>query len=235
VADPGRILAVLFDAVGTLILLREPVGETYARVARRHGVQLPASRLDDAFARVLAAAPPNVHPGVPPADVAERERGWWRARVRETFRAADGMARFDDFEACFAELWRHYAGAEAWRLAPGAREGLEAFAARGLRLGVLSNFDRRLPGILRELGLDAYFDVVTLPADAGAAKPAPAIFAAALTRLGVPAERTLYVGDHAEQDVAGAAGAGLLVLDVGTLPDLATLPKALDRLERELA
>jgi putative hydrolase of the HAD superfamily len=235
VAESGRILAVLFDAVGTLILLREPVGATYGRIAGRHGVALPASRLDDAFARVLAAAAPNVHPGVPRAEVAERERGWWRARVRETFRAADGMARFDDFEGCFAELWRHYAGAEAWRLAPGAREGLDALAARGLRLGVLSNFDQRLPGILRELGLDAYFDVVTLPADAGAPKPERAIFAAALARLGVPAERALYVGDHAQQDVAGAVHAGLRALDVTTLPDLRALPKAIDRLEREIA
>jgi putative hydrolase of the HAD superfamily len=235
VADSGRILAILFDAVGTLILLREPVGATYARSAARRGVRLPASRLDDAFARVLAAAGPNVHPGVPRAEVAERERAWWRARVRETFRAADGMARFDDFEACFAELWQHYAGAEAWRLAPGAREGLEALAARGLRLGVLSNFDQRLPGILRALDLEAYFDAVTLPADAGAAKPAPAIFAVALARLGVPADRALYVGDHAEQDLAAAAGAGLHALDVGTLPDLGALPKALDRLEGELS
>lgn len=225
---------MLFDAAGTLILLREPVGATYARIAHAHGVELPPSRLEDAFARVLAAAPPNVHPGRAPVEAAARERDWWRARVRETFRAADGMARFADFEACFAELWLHYAGAEAWRLAPGAREGLEALAARGLRLGVLSNFDQRLPGILRELGLAAYFAGVTLPADAGAAKPEPAIFAAALRRLGVPAERALYVGDHADRDVAGARAAGLAALDVGSLPDLRALPKALDRLEEEI-
>ena len=227
-----RIQAVLFDAVGTLILLREPVGATYARVARDHGVRLPAARLGDAFARVLASAPPNVHTG---AEAAERERGWWRARVRETFRAADGRARFDDFEACFAALWRHYAGAEAWRLAPGAREGLDALAARGLSLGVLSNFDQRLHGILHELGLDACFDSVVLPADAGAAKPDRAIFAAALDALGVPAARALYVGDRADEDVAGATAAGLFALDVASLPDLGALPKALDRLEEELA
>ena len=85
------------------------------------------------------------------------------------------------------------------------------------------------------IDLEAYFDAVTLPADAGAAKPAPAIFAAALARLGVPPDCALYVGDHAEQDLAAAAGAGLHALDVGTLPDLGALPKALDRLEGELS
>src|SRR5262245_15315395 len=233
--QPQRIRAVLFDAVGTLLLLREPVGATYARFARAHGVHLPSARLDEAFARVFAAAPPNVHPGVPLAEAAERERAWWHARVRETFRAADGMARFTDFEACFAALWRHYAGADAFRLAPGAREGLEALAERGLALGVLSNFDQRLPGILAELGLDAYFAAVVLPAAVGAAKPDPAIFAAALAALGVPAAAALYVGDHAEQDLAGAARAGLRALDVASLPDLRALPKALDRRAEERA
>jgi putative hydrolase of the HAD superfamily len=195
-------------------------------------VRLPAARLEDAFARVLATAPPNVHTG---PEAAERERAWWRARVRETFRAADGRARFDDFEACFAALWRHYASAAAWRLAPGAREGLAALATRGLALGVLSNFDQRLHAILRELGLAGCFASVVLPADAGAAKPERAIFAAALARLGVPAGRALYVGDRADEDVAGARAAGLFALDVATLPDLGALPKALDRLEEELA
>jgi putative hydrolase of the HAD superfamily len=229
-----RIQAVLFDAAGTLIGLAEPVGTTYARLARRHGVELPAARLDEAFARVLAAAPPNAHPGAPLAEAALRERSWWRARVRETFRAADGTARFDDFESYFESLWRHYAEPDAWRVSAGAREGLEALAALGLRLGVLSNFDQRLHGVLAGLGLDAYFDTVVLPAAAGAAKPDRAIFDAALERLGVAAARALYVGDRAEEDVAGATRAGLHVLDVATLPDLAALPKALERLEEEL-
>jgi putative hydrolase of the HAD superfamily len=115
--EARRILAVVFDAVGTLLLLREPVGATYARLAAAHGVRLPAGRLDEAFRRVLAAAPPNVPPGVSLDAAAERERGWWRERVRETFRAADGMAHFDDFDAFFGRLWAHYAEASAWRLA----------------------------------------------------------------------------------------------------------------------
>src|SRR5688572_1489336 len=123
--EGGRILAVVFDAVGTLLLPREPVGATYARFALAHGAKVPASRLDEAFRRVLAAAPPNVQTG--PA-AAEREQSWWRERVRETFRAADGMARFDDFETFFARVFAHYAEASAWRLAEGARSCLDALA-----------------------------------------------------------------------------------------------------------
>jgi putative hydrolase of the HAD superfamily len=232
--EARRILAVVFDAVGTLLVPGESVGETYARLARAHGVTLPASRLEDSFTRVLAAAPPNVHPGAPLGVAAERERGWWRERVRETFRAADGMARFDDFEAFFARLWCHYAEAPAWRLCAGVRQCLDGLAARGLRLGVLSNFDQRLRRLLQSLGLAERFEVVTLPADAGAAKPERAIFDACLGRLGLPAERVLYVGDHAVRDVAAAEQAGWLALDASALPDLSALPAALDRLEQEL-
>jgi putative hydrolase of the HAD superfamily len=221
--------------VGTLLLLREPVGHTYARLAAVHGVTLPAGRLDEAFRRVLAAAPPNVHPGASPAQAAERERGWWRERVRETFRAADGMARFDDFDGFFAGVWRHYAGASAWRLASGALPCLDALSARGLRLGVLSNFDQRLRRLLASLRLAERFDVIAVPADAGAAKPARASFEHCLARIGLAAASVLYVGDDETLDVAAARQAGLLALDVGALTDLAALPDEIDRIEGELA
>lgn len=232
---PHPIDAVLFDAAGTLLLPAEPIGVTYARFAARFGVTLPGARLDDAFRRVFAAAPPNVHPGVAPGEAPDRERAWWRARVRETFRAADGMTRFEDFEGFFAALFAHYADAAAWRLAPGAHEGLAALAARGLRLAVLSNFDHRLPGIFEGLGVADHFAAIVLPGEAGAAKPDPAIFAFALARLGVDTVRALYVGDHAEEDLQGARAAGLRALDVTSLPDLRALPKAIDRLERGAA
>ena len=233
--EARRILAVVFDAVGTLLLLREPVGETYARLARSHGVTLPASRLDEAFARVLTAAPPNVHPGAGPGQAAERERSWWRERVRETFRAADGMARFDDFDAFFEGIFAHYAKASAWRLVSGAEACLDALRARGLRLGVLSNFDQRLRGLLVALELSHRFDVITLPADAGAAKPARAIFEHCLARLGLAAARVLYVGDQTALDAEAARRAGLFALEVAALPGLAALPARIDRMEQELA
>ena len=232
--EARHILGVVFDAVGTLLLLREPVGETYARLGAAHGVGLPASRIDEAFRRVLAAAPPNTHPGVSLEVAAERERSWWRDRVRETFRAADGMAQFEDFDGFFGRLWSYYAEASAWRLAKGARACLDALAARGLRLGVLSNFDQRLRSLLAALGLAERFDVVTLPADAGAAKPARAIFEHCLARIGLAAPRVLYVGDRATLDVAAAQQAGLHALDVGTLADLSALPAAIDCIEQEL-
>jgi putative hydrolase of the HAD superfamily len=225
--------AVLFDAAGTLIRLREPVGETYARLARPFGVSLPAGHVDDAFQRVFRQMPPMAFPGESPARVAELERGWWREIVRRAFRAADGTAKFSDFEAYFDALWAQFADATSWQAMPGARDALEALRARGHRLAVVSNFDGRLPGLLAGLGLAPAFELVVLPRDAGAAKPDPRIFALALARLGVAARDAVYVGDDADDDVAGATAAGLQAIHVASLATLAELPRRIETLSKE--
>ena len=229
------IQAVIFDAAGTLIRLAEPVGDTYARVAKAHGVDVPAARLDEAFARVFAGAPANVHPGEPLWRAEGLERGWWFDRVRETFRAADQMVHFDDFDAFFDAVWTHFGSADAWQPAPGTQHALDALAERRIALGIVSNFDQRLRPLLAALDLHEPFDAITTPAEAGAAKPERRIFDVCLKRLGKGAHRALYVGDDPEEDVAGARAAGLHALDVTTLGSLAELPSALDALEKELA
>lgn len=230
----GKIQAVIFDAAGTLLHLREPVGETYARLAAQFGVATPATRLTEAFGRVFAAAPPNVYPGEPLWRSAALERAWWKTLVRDTFRAADQMVRFDDFDGFFDTVWETYAGAGAWSVAVGAEAALDTLAAGGRQLAILSNFDQRLRPLLRALGLHERFDAITTPADAGAAKPEKQIFDVCLKRLGLPGHRTVYVGDHPDQDVAGARSAGLHPFDVNALTTLADLPAALEAFEKEL-
>ncbi|MGH0034848.1 MAG: HAD-IA family hydrolase [Myxococcota bacterium] len=203
---------VLVDAAGCLIHPREPVGATYARAARRQGVDLPAWRVDDAFRRVVARAEPMVFPDVPPAARPERERAWWRGVVRSTFLAVDSTVRFPDAEALFAGLFEHFAGGGAWSLAPGARQALATLRADGLALGVASNFDHRLPDILEELEMAILFDSITIPSTCGFAKPDPAFFRAATSALGTAPGETLHLGNDPERDVAAARAAGLAAL-----------------------
>ncbi len=209
--------AVLFDAVGTLIELSEPVGETYARAAREAGVDLSPRRVQDAFAATHRAMAPMVFADADPAERPALERSWWRTLVRRTFAAA-GAGDLLAFESLFDRLFDHYGQATAWRARRGAGALLESLRRRGLRTGMVSNFDHRLWPLLESLGLAPLLDTVALPTDAGAAKPDARIFALALQRLGVDAGRALYVGDDADDDVAGARAAGLHALDVGEVP-----------------
>jgi len=222
-----KLRAVLLDAVGTLIHPSEAVGETYARIAREHGVDVPAWRIDDAFRRVLRSAPPMIV-----ADDAG-ERAWWRDLVRATFRAADQMQRFADFEACFHALFGHFARPDAWRAAPGAHAALATLRRAGRRVAVASNFDYRLPAILAGLDLARDLDLIWLPRDAGVAKPDPRFFRSVCERLGVAPAQTVVVGDDPEQDLAAARRAGLRAIDVASLASLGALPDRIDALERE--
>lgn len=230
-----RIQAVLFDAAGTLLRLRSPVGETYARIAREQGVDVPAEALDAAFAGVFAAAPANVHPGEPLWRVEALERAWWRDRVLECFAQTGNAAGFDDFDAYFEVLWKHYATPDAWALAPGVRGCLAALDDAGYALAVLSNFDQRLRPLLQALDLHAGFDAITTPADAGAAKPDRMIFDVCLKRLGLPGHRAVYVGDQAAEDVEAAQEAGLHAINVAQFANFAELPALIDDLEKELS
>ncbi len=221
--------AVLFDAVGTLIDVREPIGDTYSRIAEKYGAAISSWRLDDAFARVWRAAPAMVYPGLPAEASARREREAWRAIVRQTYLAADSAIRPADFDACFEELFAHYATRAAWCARAGAHEALAALRRGLVATAVVSNFDRRLHGILADLELAPLLDLVWLPSDAGIAKPDPAIFLSALAALGVPRERAMVVGNDEQRDLAGARAAGLPAMDVASLATLADLPALLER------
>jgi putative hydrolase of the HAD superfamily len=223
-----KLRAVLLDAAGTLIHTREPVGESYARIAAEHGVVIPAWRLEDAFRRVLRSAP-----SMPASDDAA-ERAWWRDVVRATFRAADQMQRFADFDACFDALFAHFARPDAWRAAADAHAALAALRRAGRRPAVASNFDHRLRPILDGLELTRDLDLVWLPRDAGIAKPDPRFFLRACERLGVEPAAAVMVGDDPEQDLAAARRAGLHAIDVASLASLAALPDQLDRLDDAL-
>ncbi len=107
------------------------------------------------------------------------------------------------------------------------KSSLEKLREKGVRLGVLSNWDFKLQAALEDAGIAHLFDFVLSSAQAGIEKPAREFFerGLALARKAVPdlkARDCFYVGDHYEKDVLGARGAGLsplwLVRDVRDLP-----------------
>jgi putative hydrolase of the HAD superfamily len=89
-------------------------------------------------------------------------------------------------------------------LYPDARPALEKLASR-YRLVAVTNGNADLDRI----GIADLFDGFVSARTAGAAKPDPRIFSAAVSAGGHPADRTLHVGDHPEHDVLGARQAGL--------------------------
>lgn len=203
---PIVIRRVFFDAAGTLIDLAEPVGRVYARLASRHGVRAEADQLQSAFARAWRATPPPLHPEDKPSG--DDDRSWWLGVVRRTFeQVLPQPLPKTALQALFEDLYRHFAQPEAWRLFDDVMPALDLLRGR-FDLHVLSNFDRRLGGILRGLGIADRFQSMTLSSVVGASKPHPRLFSQALAAARGDAATSLHVGDETEADIEGAAAAG---------------------------
>ena len=106
-------------------------------------------------------------------------------------------------------LWR--------RVPPELPAALDRIRAAGVRLAIVSNSEGRLPELLERVGLASYFEAIVDSHHEGVRKPDPEIFRRALSRLGVAAERAVYLGDIPGVDVAGAqaAGLGAVLVDPG--------------------
>ena len=86
---------------------------------------------------------------------------------------------------------------------------LAALKAKGYKLGVLSNLRRDMDELCQRLGMAPYLDFCINSEEAGAEKPYPPMFLAALERVSALPEETVHVGDQYGSDVEGARGVGM--------------------------
>lgn len=102
--------------------------------------------------------------------------------------------------------WQKEIPADPWAL-----NLLRSLQDRGIRCGVLTNFDypSHVHQLLELEGFTPFLDCIVISGEEGLKKPDPRIFGLALRRLGLEASATLFVGDHPEQDMLGALNSGL--------------------------
>ena len=125
--------AIFFDAAGTLMETREPVGQSYARIAQKYGVNASSSEVGAAFRRVFHNSPGLAFgPGHPADELRRLERHWWHELVAETFR---GLDRFSDFEAYFNELFAFFGDPAHWIADPKAPPSWTNYAPMGSSSG----------------------------------------------------------------------------------------------------
>jgi putative hydrolase of the HAD superfamily len=199
--------AIFFDAVGTLFRLTKSVGQHYALVARRQGLDLDAAKLDRAFAQVWREMPLRPATGRPqPND----DKDWWRELVDRVLDLISAPLDPLDLDVFFEAAYAHFAEADVWELYPEVFAVLETLAPQ-FTLAIVSNFDGRLRMILRHLAVAKFFAHVFVSSEVGADKPDPLIYRRALEVSGFAAGEVLYVGDDPERDWNGARDAGLEV------------------------
>lgn len=207
-----ELRAVFFDAGGTLLAPHPSVGGIYAEVAREFGLSLDPEAAEAAFHRALRRAQAAARAGgrtlfgFEPAAAKEV----WRAVVAEV--VAPESLPAGQFDALFDRLFAEFAQGHRYRLLDGALPALAALRRRGLRLGLISNWDHRLRRVLAGLDLDVWLDPIVISCEVGADKPDPAIFRRACEAAGATPREALMVGDSPDTDIAGARQAGLAAL-----------------------
>jgi len=197
--------AVFFDVGGTLLKVHPSVGEVYARYARPFGYDGDPAVLNQSFRDEWKQMGGMESLGR--SSGVDVEKGFWKELVRRVFEPY-GIEKFDDF---FEHLYEVFKQAEAWKVFDDVVESrlLETLKGRGIKLGVISNWDSRLPEILDNTGLARHFDFILASTVVGSAKPDKLIFEEALKRSGVEAHEACHIGDEMPTDIKGATEAGL--------------------------
>lgn len=214
---PAGTRAVFFDAVGTLLFPRPDAPTAYAAVARRAGLAISPAAVRDRFVETYRIQ-----------EAADRAAGWVTSedRERDRWRTVVGAALrgVPDPDACFRELYEHFARPDAWRVAPDAAAVVAELLGSGFVVGIGSNYDARLWSVLDGFPeLAPLRERTVVSAAVGFRKPAREFFAEVVRVAGCEASEIVFVGDDVENDYLGATAAGLQAVVLDTRREVAAL------------
>jgi putative hydrolase of the HAD superfamily len=202
--SPG-IKAVFFDAGNTLLIPHPSVEEVCAEVLAGCGFH-PA--LED-IRRGLDRSGRYYEERYWADDTFWASEGAVAAMWSEMYALAMEEAGADDPKVLGRLLYDEFGKGDRWALYTDVLPAVERLHSMGIRMGIVSNWDVRLPGLCHHLGLSRYLDFVISSANLGRIKPEASIFHSALGRAGVAPEEAMHVGDHYYADVLGARAVGI--------------------------
>lgn len=116
----------------------------------------------------------------------------------------------EDAEDLARRVYDEFGRADRWRAYEDVVPALMRIRERGHRIGVISNWDRRLTTLLEGLGIAGLLDTIVSSAEVGLHKPDPRIFELACNRVGVEPQDAVHVGDHHYADILGASAVGMI-------------------------
>lgn len=197
---------VLWDVKDTLLKVRLSVGEQYCREAERMGLSLNPAEVNSAFHQAYK----RYSIRYPNYGITQGLNGhtWWTAVVKDTFHLC-GILDPALLQTISHNLYHNFCNAQNWEVFDDSKKVLEACVSLGLKLGVVSNFDKRLETILKSCDLLSHFNFLITSEDASVAKPSPLIFEQALQKCGVSAAEVAHVGDHYIKDYLASRSVGI--------------------------
>jgi HAD superfamily hydrolase (TIGR01662 family) len=212
-----KIPAVFFDVDFTLIFPGPTFqGEGYARFCDAEGVTVDPSRFETA----VAAASFILDEVEEPIYDASLFVHYTATIIEHMGGRGAGVVRVAE------RIYDQWAGNHHFEMYDDVEPVLTELAARGIKMGVISNSHRSLDAFREHFKLGALITTSVSSAEHGFMKPHPSIFETALSRAGVEARDAIMVGDSLKADIEGAVAAGMrgiLLRRSGEIP--AALPE----------
>ena len=200
------IKAVFFDLYNTLARFYPPREELQATSCAEFGIQVTPDGIDKGYA--LAD------------DYMARENALLPLRNRTPEAREEFFAEYQRLvlQGAGVEVARELAG-QIWSrirqipydlaLFDDVLPAMDMLKLQGLTLGLISNIDRDMDRLLKDLRLSPYLDFAITSREAGSEKPHPPIFLAALDWAQVEPSEAIHVGDQYTSDVQGARSVGI--------------------------
>lgn len=197
---------VTFDVTRTLLHFKIPPGKLYAEFAASHGVSVDADVVVKKFG-VNYKQMSQSHPNFGKTSIGWEK--WWETVI---IKSLEDYVR-NPSKACeiSKDLIDSYKTGDNWVLNEGCEEILSLLKSTGITIGVISNFDPRLEGVLKDKNLDKYFDFILTSYAANCMKPDPKIFdqALILSKINnIVEQEAVHIGDDVENDYIGPKSSG---------------------------
>ncbi|MCP4192663.1 MAG: HAD family hydrolase [Planctomycetaceae bacterium] len=224
-----RPQAVLFDLDDTLYDHLHSARQGLISLSRRHLTlrDVPVPVLEERYSQALEKS----HLQMLRGDLTQTEA---RSRRMQEFFGSFQMPLTDDAAIAEHGRFRHDCD-QAFELVQGAGEILRRLRELEIRMAIITNnLVSEQISKLKQLGIEDYFEVVSISEEVGVSKPDPEIFEVTLDRLSLQANEVVMVGDSLESDIRGAQAAGIRTVWLKRRPELqGQLPTGIAVIERD--
>lgn len=229
---------ISFDAFDTLYTPKESVFQQYHDIAfHDYGINKPVEDVSSSFIKTyrdLKKDYPNYGKGV-----GMDYNDWWKELIVKVFEVEHYSQNHKSNSLC-ETLLKHFEGPHAYNVCDGVQSTLSILRNHGIKLVVSSNSDPRVLLILKNLGLQQFFDHVYLSYDLNDEKPHKSFFDKIIDkstnfdfRNSDSAKRCAFlencwhIGDSEQEDYIAAVKAGWnsIYLNKSSLHSAFTSPK----------
>ncbi|MCM1076867.1 MAG: HAD family hydrolase [Bacteroides sp.] len=200
---PQGVEGIIFDYGGTLDSRGDHWSQVILDAYRETGFDISIDAFVDAYVyaeRTLAASPSTISPKDTFHDLMRKKIA---IQMGCLYNAGDIELSDMPFSTLIAELCYDRARECVTESAATLRRLAETYP-----LALVTNFYGNINAVLEDFAIRKYFKAVIESATAGVRKPEPEIFRLALNALGLPADRTLVVGDSLGKDIIPAETIG---------------------------